>query len=306
MVSGVRHRHGARDWLHLAALVVMWGTAFLFTKLAVHSVPPASVVAGRLLLAAVILAGVVGLRGLRLPLADRRWRYFVFVGVVGNCLPFFLISWGQQRIDSGLAGILMAINPLATLVLAHYLVAGERMTLMRVGGFILGFAGIVVLMGPAALLGFGGGHTTLIAEAAVLGGALCYAVTTIVARRMPSTEALVAATGVMIVASAVMVPVALVLDRPWTLSVSATSAWAVAVLGVFATALPTIVYFRLIASAGPTFLSLINYLIPLMAVAAGAIVLGESVGVAALAALSLILAGMALAQLGAADDPRAD
>jgi drug/metabolite transporter (DMT)-like permease len=299
MVSAMRHRHGAQDWLNLAALVVMWGTAFLFTKLAVHTVPPATVVAGRLLIAAVILAGVAGLRGLRLPLADRRWRYFVFVGVVGNCLPFFLISWGQQRIDSGVAGILMAVNPLATLVLAHFLVAGERMTLMRVAGFALGFAGIVVLMGPAALLELGGGRAVLIAEAAVLGGALCYAVTTIVARRMPSTQALVAAAGVTAIASAVMVPVALVVDRPWALDISPGSAWAVVVLGVFATAVPTIVYFRLIASAGPTFLSLINYLIPLMAVAAGVIVLDETVGIAALAALSLILAGIGLAQLGA-------
>jgi drug/metabolite transporter (DMT)-like permease len=124
-------------------------------------------------------------------------------------------------------------------------------------------------------------------------------VTTIVARRMPSTQALVAAAGVTAIASAVMVPVALVVDRPWALDISPGSAWAVVVLGVFATAVPTIVYFRLIASAGPTFLSLINYLIPLMAVAAGVIVLDETVGIAALAALSLILAGIGLAQLGA-------
>jgi drug/metabolite transporter (DMT)-like permease len=300
---GSHARRSIRDWLHLTALVVMWGTAFLFTKLAVQTVPPATVVAARLLIAALVLVAVVGLRGLRLRLSDRRWLYFVFVGVVGNCLPFFLISWGQQRIDSGLAGILMAVNPLATLVLAHYVVAGERISRLRAAGFLLGFAGIVVLMGPAALLELSGGDTALVAEAAVLAGALCYAVTSVVARRMPPTQALVAAAGVMVISSAVMVPVALAVDRPWALAASATSAWAIVALGVFATAVPTIVYFRLIASAGPTFLSLINYLIPLMAVATGVVVLDESVGIDALAALALILGGIALTQLGAAERP---
>ncbi len=152
-------------------------------------------------------------RGLALPPPGRRWLPFAALAILGNCLPFYLIAWGQQFIDSALAGILIAIMPLATLVLAHFFIAGERMTAPRArSGFATGFAGIVVLMGPAALAGLGGSPVKALAQAAVLAGALCYAGNSVLARRTIATDFLVASTAVLIVAAALMVPVALV-DR---------------------------------------------------------------------------------------------
>src|SRR3990172_11510747 len=149
--------HHLRDWALLAALVAMWSSAFMFIKLGVATVPPATLAASRLAIGAAILYAVMRSRGLVLPPPGRRWLSFVALAIVFNIAPFYLISWGQLVIDSALAGILIAIMSLATLLLAHFFVAGERMTANRTLGFSLGFGGIVMLMGPAALAGIGGG-----------------------------------------------------------------------------------------------------------------------------------------------------
>jgi drug/metabolite transporter (DMT)-like permease len=292
----MRTRPTAYDWTLLGLLVAMWGTSFLFTKIAVASIPPATLVAARLAIAALMLTALASVAGLSLPPAGAIWARFFSLGLVGNALPFFLISWGQERIDSGLAGILMAIMPLATLVLAHFWVRGERMTRRRLAGFGLGFAGIVVLTGPEALLQLGGAATDIARQLAVLGGALCYAVNAIMARRMPPMHVLVVSAGVTITASALMVPVAVIADVPWRLSPSALSAAAAVWLGVVSTATATIVYFRIITAAGPTFLSLINHLIPVVALVSGVVVLGEQPPLSSLTALVIILSGIALSQ----------
>ena len=285
-------------WLLLLALVVMWGSSFLLTKLAVAAVPPSVVVAGRLGIAAILLFGALMIAGRRLPGWGRHWPFFVAMALVGNCLPFWLISWGQQGIDTGLAGILMAVMPLVTLVLAHLFVDGERLNRSRVVGFLTGFCGIVILVGPEALLELEGGGSALLSELAVLAGAVCYGVATIVARRRPKSDSLVAASGVMIVATAIMVPIAVVSDGTRNFELSLIGASAILLLGVVSTALATVVYFKLITLAGPSFLSLINYLIPLWAVLLGTILLGETPEWTALVALVLVLSGIALSEAG--------
>ena len=293
-------RRPVLHWILLLALVAMWGSSFMLTKVAVSALSPSSVVAGRVVIATVILGIAMVFLGRRLPRWGRHWVFFIAMAVMGNCLPFWLISWGQRGIDSGLAGILMAVMPLATLVLAHVFVEGERLTAARAAGFATGFAGVVVLIGPEAVMEVAGAGSHLLSELAVLGGALCYAVATIIARRRPDSDALVAATGVAIAASVIMAPMAMAsaaaggpLDSP----VPAASLAAVAILGVVSTALATVVYFKLIALAGPSFLSLINYLIPLWAVLVGMAVLDERPDWTALAALALVLLGIALSEL---------
>lgn len=283
----------ARDWVLLLALSAMWGTAFLFIKLGVATVPPATLAAGRIALGALILCAAMRWRGLGLPPFGRAWAPFAVIALVGNSAPFFLISWGQQTIDSTLAGILMAIMPLTTLLLAHFFVAGERMTVWRSTGFAIGFAGIVVLMGPAALAGIDG---NVVAQLAVLAGAVCYAANSVISRRQITADFLVASTAVMIVATAMTLPLALLLDRPWTLAPGAGSVAAIVWLGIGPTALATILYFKLIATAGPTFMSLVNYLTPVVALLAGVGLLGEQPGPSAFAGLALILLGIAVSR----------
>jgi drug/metabolite transporter (DMT)-like permease len=285
----------AIDWVLLLALTAMWGTAFLFIKLGVATVPPATLVAGRVALGALVLYIALRWRGLALPPPGRAWLPFALIALVGNSAPFFLISWGQRTIDSALAGILMAVMPLTTLLLAHFFVAGERMTAWRAIGFCVGFSGIVVLMGPAALAGL---HTNVAAQLAVLAGAVCYAANSVISRRLIAADFLVASTAVMIVATVMALPLALVLDRPWTLAPGAGSLAAIAWLGIGPTALATLLYFKLIATAGPTFMSLVNYLSPVVAVVAGVTLLGEQPGPTAFAGLCLILLGIAVSRRG--------
>ena len=282
-----------RNWSLLFALVAMWGSTYMFMKIGLATVAPATVVASRLVLGALALYAVMRWRGLVLPPLGARWLPLVALAILGNCLPFFLIAWGQQFIDSALAGILISIMPLATMVLAHFFVAGERITAARAAGFVVGFGGVIVLIGPAALTGLG---TQALAQAAVLGGALCYAGNSVLARRTVAGDFLVASTAVLIVASVLMVPIALWLDHPWTTEPSAASLAAIVWLGIGPTALATILYFRLIAAAGPTFMAIVNYLSPIVALLAGIALMGERPGTAAVAGLLLILLGIAVSR----------
>lgn len=284
------------DWLLLFALVAMWGSSFMFNRIAVSGVPPLTVVAGRIGIGALVLLALVWASGRRLPRPGRDWWPYGVVALIGNAIPFYLITWGQQVVESALAGILMAFMPLATLVLAHFLIAGEHMTRQRAAGFAGGFCGIVLLMGPAALAGLGGEALRIVSQLAVLGGALCYALQSVLTRLIIKGDVIVAAACTLLVASLIALPAALWLDRPWQLEARAASLAAVAWLGVVPTALATVLYFQLIRSAGPSFMSLVNYLSPGVAVLLGLWVLGEHPPATAYFGLALILAGIAWSQ----------
>lgn len=286
-----------KDWGLLAALVALWGSNFMFVKIGVATVPPATLVASRLVIGAVILVAVVRAMGNAFPPLGRAWIPYAVLAIVGNCLPFWLITAGQKSIDSALAGILMAIMPLTTLVLAHFFVAGERMTRNRLVGFLLGFTGILVLMGPAALSGLGGSSLEILAQLFVLAGALCYATQSVMVRVMLKGNVMVASAAIIVIAALISLPVALVVDQPWNLSPSRASVYTVIWIGIGPTALATFVYLKLIGSAGPTFMSLTNYCIPVVALLLGVALLGEEPGANAYAGLLMILTGIAVSQL---------
>lgn len=285
-----------KDWGLLAALVALWGSNFMFVKIGVTTVPPATLVASRLAIGAVILVAVVRAMGHAFPPPGRAWLSYAILAIVGNCLPFWLITTGQRSLDSALAGILMAIMPLTTLVLAHYFVAGERMTRYRAAGFLLGFAGIAVLMGPAALTGLGGTSFEILSQLCVLAGAICYATQSVLVRIMLRGNVMVASAAIIAVAAVISLPVALVVDQPWNLSPSRASVLTVIWIGIGPTAIATFVYLKLIDSAGPTFMSLTNYCIPVVALLLGVTLLGEVPGVNAYTGLMMILTGIALSQ----------
>jgi drug/metabolite transporter (DMT)-like permease len=284
------------DWLSLIALTIMWGSSFLFTKIAVSALSMETVVSARLVLATLILVPLMFALSRRLPRGRRLWSSFVLIALVGNLLPFSLITWGQRSIDSGLAGILMAVMPLATLALAHVFVPGERLTPYRIGGFLLGFAGVVVLIGPEALLAAGGEHGPLLPMLAVLCGALCYGVSAILARLRPASDAVSTAAAVTALAALMSLPAGVGAGGVDVMALSGPVVGALLFLGVLSTAVSLIVYFRLIQTAGPSFTSQLNYLIPLWAVGIGVLFLGEQPTLSHLAALGLILAGILLSR----------
>lgn len=278
----------------LVLLGAIWGSSFLFIKLAVPTIPPLTIVAGRVGLGALLLLAAMRLRGLRLPREPAVWRRLAAIAVVGNVLPFALISWGEGRIDSALAAILMSTVPLATVLLAHLLTRDERLSPGKVAGVAIGLAGVALLIGPGALGGLG---ERLWGQLAVVLAACGYAMSGIVARGLSGLSATATGAGVLSVAAAIAVPASLLVDRPWTLEPAPLGLAAVTVLGAVCTAGAYMILFRLATTIGATFLSLNNYLIPAFGVLWGALFLGEAVPPRALGALLLILGGIALTQL---------
>ena len=268
----------------------------MFVELALQSLPPLTIVAGRVGFGALGLALLLRARREGLPRSLRVWGDCAVIAAIGNIAPFFLISWGQIGVDSGLAAILMSSVPLITAVLAHFVTSDERLTRMKVFGIATGFLGVVILIGPESLGGIG---RAAISQVAIVGGACCYAVTSVYARRLSRSSAETASAGVLIMAAAMSVPMSLVVDRPWTLSPSFISLAAVGVLGLLATAAASVILFRIVASVGSTFLSMNNYLVPLFGVLFGTAILGERLGASVLIAMCLILAGIAMTQLRA-------
>jgi drug/metabolite transporter (DMT)-like permease len=285
-------------WLLLFALVAMWGSAFMFTGIAVRGFSPTALVTIRLVIAAVLLTILVALRRQRFPFTRRFWLFSIAISLAGNCVPFWLISFGQQRIDSGLAGILMGIMPLTTMALAHFFVRGERLNATKAAGFVVGFGGLVTLMGPEALLELRGQGTELLYQMAVLGGAVCYAINAILARHRPAADPLVAAAGVMLAGCAMMLPIGAVPASAELIQPPLAPLAAMLALSIVATAIATVVFLRLVTVAGPSFTSFINYLIPVWALLMGVVFLGEQPGARVTIALVLILSGIALSEIG--------
>jgi drug/metabolite transporter (DMT)-like permease len=256
---------------------------------------PAQITALRVLLAGLVLL-VAALAGRHaLPRDLRRWGFFLAIAIVGNAMPFFLISWGQQHVESGLAGILAACTPLVALVLAHYSFEDERLSWRHFAAFGLGFGGVIVLVGPDSFAALGGSSARLLGQLSVLGGAVCYAIATVLARLIPPTHPVVTAAGVMLVGSAIMSPFGWAgLQRFPEMSLAAGAA--IGFLGLLGTGSASILYFYLVPATGVRFASYLNYLVPVWAVGLGTLILGESVPLTAWVALVLILSGLAMSE----------
>jgi drug/metabolite transporter (DMT)-like permease len=288
-----RRAPGPTDYGLLLLLAALWGSSFMFIKIAVATVPAVSMTALRLMLAAAFMHVLARALGENLPRGGRIWGVIVVSALVGNALPFTLIGWGQERIDAGLSAILMGVMPLATAVLAHFLTADERLNVRRAAGVGLGFSGLVILIGPEQL-GRIADHT--LRQLAVVAAACCYGLNAIITRQLIGLPRNGLAAAVLLASAAMMLPLCLLVEPPWTLRPSALSLSAIVVLAVFHTALGLLLLFVLIRRQGASYFSQINFLVPLFGVLWGALILGERPSANAYGALVLILAGLAVAR----------
>nr|WP_206453560.1 DMT family transporter [Aurantimonas marina] len=263
------------EWGMLLTLSVLWGGSFFFTEVAVKELPPFTIVVTRVGLASVILFAALRLLGVKMPREPRVWAAFLVMGFINNAVPFSLFVWGQTQIAAGLAAILNATTPLFTVLVAHVLTDDEKLTGKRLAGVVAGLGGVAVMIGPAALEGLG---AAVLAQLACLAAALSYAVAGIFGRRFKrmGVAPLATATGQVTASTLLLIPLALVVDRPWTLSMPGLPTIG-GILGVAAlsTALAYVIYFRILATAGATNLLLVTFLIPGSAIVLGALVLGE-------------------------------
>lgn len=284
----------SRTWFLLLSLSVLWGGSFFFAKVALSELEPLTVVFGRVALAAVAL-------NLALVWAERSlfrrgvpWREYIAMGVLNNVVPFTLIFWGQTQISSGLASILNATTPLFTLFVAHFLTRDERIDGTKPVALLIGIAGVAVLVGPDAWPG----GTGIAGQVACLFAALSYALAGVFGRRFKAMGVLPleAAAGQVTTSAMLILPIMLLVDRPWLLNSfpSAATLSALAGLALLSTALAYVLYFRILAAAGATNLLLVTFLIPVTTILLGSVFLDERFDLRHYAGFALIGASLAL------------
>ncbi len=293
---------GLANWMHVGILGMIWGSSFMATSVAITGLGPLSVAASRITIGAVLLVILSFVRGNGLPEFRVLNGVWVWVSALGMALfsmalPFFLLSWGQSYVASGFAGVCMAAIPLIILPMAYFLVPGELLNLRKVIGFCLGFIGVVVLIGFDAFQSLGA-EMEVLARLACLMAAMCYAIGSIITRLSPKVEMISFAALATLLASIIITPIAFYIEGIPT-NASIKSILAVVYLGIMPTAVANLLLVTVIRTAGPTFMSLTNYQVPLWAVLFGTVLLGEAVPSSLMLALILILVGVAMSQWGA-------
>jgi drug/metabolite transporter (DMT)-like permease len=274
----------------LVLLSLIWGSAFALVKVVLEDVQPMTLVAGRLTFAATFLTFALAITGRLQGFADRRaWYAFVALGVGNNVWPFVLLTWGQQHVESSLAAILVAGMPISTSLLAHFWIR-ERLTPDRAFGVLIGFSGVFLLIGGDLR---DVTDSSTLGQLAIVAGMLGYSFGTVFARRyLGEGDAPVFAAGQTLVGAAIMVPVALVWDQPFDVSLSAKTALAWLSLGVVASGVAYLLFFPLIRRVTATQASMVGYLIPVWALLIGVLILDERLPSTAFAGLALIIAGV--------------
>lgn len=287
-----------RDWAMLIALGLIWGAAFPATSLAIADFPPMTLAAGRVAIGAVALSAVLLLRGEWLPpLSEHRFWLFALGGaLVSNAIPFTLLAFAQSHVESSFAGVAVATVPLFVLPMAHFLVPGEPMTWRKSIGFSLGFIGIIFLIGPKALMNAGGGSLLLLAELACFGSAFCYAAGSIIAKLAPDHGVMRFGAAALILGALIAMVLAYLIEGFPAETPSASGMAGLIYLGLIPTGLAMVLLLIIVASAGPTFLSMVNYQVPVWAVLLSVIFLGESIGPNLIIALALIFGGLAISR----------
>jgi drug/metabolite transporter (DMT)-like permease len=295
MSSPAARAPGLADYGLLLTLATIWGSSFLLIKIGVADLPPLTLTTLRLFAATLLMLLLAAFARQTIRADARTWALILLTGLVGNAIPFLLITWGQQRIDSGLAAILMGVMPLVTYVLAHLFTADETLNGWKAAGVLIGLGGIVVLIGPDKLMTLGG---EAVRQLAVAAAATCYGINALLVRKLAGQPPMAMITVFMLVSLIVVAPFSLALDTPWMLAPRPIPLAAVILLGVLQTALATVLMLAIIQRQGASFFSQINFLVPLIGVAWGMLILSERPAVNALAALAMVLAGLALARRG--------
>lgn len=280
------------DWGIILLLSLLWGGAFFMIELGLRGFPPNTLVFLRMALAVPPMLLILKFIGHRLPGDSKSWRQLFVLGAINAALPFILFFWGQTQIDSGLASVLNATTPLWGVVTAHFLTRDEKATPSRIIGVLLGIAGIVVMVGTEALGGISG---SVLAQLACLAATLSYAFAAIYGRTLSQSTMtpMVVATGQVITAAILMLPVALIVDHPWALAAPGWDAWAGAIgLAIPSTAIAYFYYFRLIDRAGASNAMLVAFIMPVIAIILGVVALGETVELKEIAGAVLIALGL--------------
>ncbi|MCB1473925.1 MAG: DMT family transporter [Rhodobiaceae bacterium] len=275
----------------LALLALLWGSSYLFIKVALRDIPPITLIAVRVAIAAAFLFAVLRWRGEVLPRESGDWRKLFVQACFNSIGAWTVLAWGQQYVSSGLASVLNSTSPLFVFLITFAVTRHESVSARRLAGALIGMAGVVLVIRPQVLSGMG---LQVAGSVAALTGALLYAGAAIYGRKLNHLPATVTAAGTMVCATMVLLPMALILDRPWTLSVSPSSAAAAVILAVVCTGLALQIYFRLVRTLGSMGVASQSYLRAGIGVVLAIVVLGERFSAMVAAGLACAIIGVAL------------
>lgn len=273
----------------LLALSTLWGASYTFIKIGVETIPPVTLIAARTLVAGAILVVVIRLRGLKLPSDRQAWKRFLFQACLNSVIPFTLIAWAEQTTDAGLATILNSTSPIFAFLLTVLITRHETVTSRKLFGVTAGLIGICLIVGVQALDGFG---QELWAQLAIVTATICYAGAAIFGKNFKGLDPMMPAAGSLICGAAILIPISLIVDQPWTLVPSANSVLALLALSVFSTALAFVIYFRLVQTLGSVGTTAQAYLRVPIGVAIGVLFLGETLSSTAWIGLGCVVAGV--------------
>jgi drug/metabolite transporter (DMT)-like permease len=286
----------------LLALATLWGASYTFIKIGVETIPPVTLIAARTLIAGGILLAVIRARGLTVPRDAATWRRFLAQACLNSVIPFTLIAWAERTVDAGLATILNSTSPIFAFLLTIAITRHEPVTGRKLFGVAAGIAGTCLIIGMQAFGGLGHG---LAAQLAIVAATICYAGAAIFGRRFKSLDPIMPAAGSLVCGAAILVPVSLVVDRPWSLAPSTASILALLSLSVFSTALAFVIYFRLVHTLGSVGTTAQAYLRVPIGVAVGVVFLGETLPSTAWAGLACVIVGVAAMTIPARTAARA-
>ena len=285
-----QHRTLAVELALLLLLATLWGASYTFIKLGVATIPPITLIAARTAIAGAWLLAIMHWRGLKMPRDAATWRRFLFQACLNSVIPWTLIAWGERSLDAGLAAILNSTSPIFTFFLTLAIARHEPLTARKLFGVFAGIVGICLIVGVQALGGLG---EQLVAQVATVLATICYAGAAIFSRGFRDLDPMAPAAGSLLAGAAVLIPISLVVDQPWTLTPSTSSMLALLGLAVFSTALAFVIYFRLIQTLGSVGTTAQAYLRVPIGVAIGVVFLGESLTSTAWIGLACVIIGVA-------------
>ncbi len=278
-------------WGLLALLAFIWGGSFFFVRIAVLEIPPLTLVLARVLIAAIVLNLFLIARPTGMQHRPKLWLQFAIMGMLNNIIPFSLLFYGQQELGAGLASIINALTPIWSLLIAHVATRDERLSASKLFGVAVGFAGVGIMIGGAVFAGLNG---IVLALLAVVGTTISYGFASVYGRIFSDVPPLETARGQLTTSTIFMLPIALLLDKPWLLPMPSTIAiGSIILLATVCTAYAYILYFKILASAGAVNISLVTLLVPVSAIALGMVFLGEVLLPRHIVGLGFILIGLA-------------
>lgn len=278
------------ELLLLLALATLWGASYTLIKIGVATIPPVTFIAARTVIAGGILFVILRVRGLHLPKGPAIWRRFLFQACLNSVIPFTLIAWAEQTVDAGLATILNSTTPIFAFLLTAMITRHEALSARKLFGVVAGITGIVLIIGFEVFHGIG---ENIMAQLAIVAATVCYAGAAIFGRGFKGLDPMIPAAGSLLCGAMILIPISLVLDRPWSLVPSAESIYALFGLSIFSTALAFVIYFRLIHTLGSVGTTAQAYLRVPIGVAIGVLFLGEALTPTAWIGFACVIAGVA-------------